>query len=257
MVHVAGAGPEKGTEMTVATLESIARDLNNSVFSVLGYAFDGDSCFERSHDGFQSTWEDQLSSGSFDAFFGMKMVMLLVISDPLHILKRVRYRLLSADLRIGVDNDEREFTTSALQSVANVPHVVLDNSRIIKMLDSLPLHLFSEKLILAVFKACAGQEFSSCFPGLSLFRLSHALVSLRSPDTVCLRPLFGCFTSIRNCCRHDNYHVTRKKDSSSSMCYALYPPANSRSPQHFIQHYCHCAKLGRHDSSEPNWKQHA
>jgi hypothetical protein len=85
------------------------------------------------------------------------MVIPLVISDPLHILKRIRYCLLSANFRIGVDNDELEFTTSALQSVANAPHVVFDNSRITKMRDSLPLHLFSEKPILAVFKECTGQ----------------------------------------------------------------------------------------------------
>jgi hypothetical protein len=75
--------------MTVATMESIARDFNHSVFRVLGYAFDGDCCFGRLHDGFQSVWEEQLSSGSFDAFFGTKTVMPLVISDPLHILKRI------------------------------------------------------------------------------------------------------------------------------------------------------------------------
>jgi hypothetical protein len=47
----------KGTKMTVANLESIARDLNNLVLSVLGYAFDGDSCFGRLRDGFQNAWE--------------------------------------------------------------------------------------------------------------------------------------------------------------------------------------------------------
>jgi hypothetical protein len=88
-VHVAAAISGKGTEITVATRESIARDFNNSVFSVLGYAFDGDSCFGRLHDGFQSAWEEQLSSGPFGAFLGTKMVMPLVISDPLHILKRI------------------------------------------------------------------------------------------------------------------------------------------------------------------------
>jgi hypothetical protein len=68
--------------MTIATLESIARDLNNSAFGVLGYAFDGDSCFGRLHDRFQSAWEEQLSSASLDAFFWTKMVIPFVMSDP-------------------------------------------------------------------------------------------------------------------------------------------------------------------------------
>jgi hypothetical protein len=77
-------------------------------------------------------------------FFERQMILPVVISDPLHLLKRIRYRLLSADFRIGVNGHERDFAISAIQIMAQIPQVIFDNSRMTKMHDSLPLHLFSK-----------------------------------------------------------------------------------------------------------------
>jgi hypothetical protein len=125
------------------TLETIAAQLRNAGFTVLGCAFNGDSCFNSLHDGFQNAWEEKLSSGSLN-FFETQMMLSVVMSDPLHLLKRIRYRLLSADFRINVNGDERDFAISAIQTIAQIPQVVFNNSRMTKMHDSLPLHLFSK-----------------------------------------------------------------------------------------------------------------
>jgi hypothetical protein len=43
----------KRYESTIVALEAIATQLRESLFTVRGYAFDGDSCVNRLHDGFQ------------------------------------------------------------------------------------------------------------------------------------------------------------------------------------------------------------
>jgi hypothetical protein len=64
LAHATAAISGKGNEGTVVTLEAIAAKLMNAGFTVLGYAFDGDSCFNSLHDGFQNAWDGKLSSGT-------------------------------------------------------------------------------------------------------------------------------------------------------------------------------------------------
>jgi hypothetical protein len=142
---------EKGNESTATIREIIAEKLRETPFSLSEYAFDGESCFNSLHDGFPNAWEEQLSSGELSSLFGRRMVIPLVISDPLYLLKRIRYRLLLADFRISVNRDE------GVSNLNDPSHCTsssscFDNSRIIKMHNSLPLHLFSRQRILATFK---------------------------------------------------------------------------------------------------------
>jgi hypothetical protein len=109
LVHATAAINGKGNESTVVDSEAIATQLRENLFTVLGYAFDGESCFNRLPDGFQDVWEGQLSYGPLDSFSGTQLLIPVVISDPLHISGRIRYRLLSSDFRIGVNKDLRAF----------------------------------------------------------------------------------------------------------------------------------------------------
>jgi hypothetical protein len=107
LVHTTAAIDEKGNEGTIVALEAIATQLRKSLFTVLGYTIDGNSCFNCLHDGFQDAWEGKLSSGPLNSFFETQMLIPVVVSDPLHLLKRIQYRLLSSDFRIGVNEDLR------------------------------------------------------------------------------------------------------------------------------------------------------
>jgi hypothetical protein len=109
LLHATAAIHGKSNKSTIVALQAIATQLRESLFSVLGSAFDGDSCFNRLHDGFQDAWEGQLSSGPLDSFFTTQMRIPVVVSVPLHLLKRILYRLLSSDFRIGVNEDLRAF----------------------------------------------------------------------------------------------------------------------------------------------------
>jgi hypothetical protein len=54
LVHATAAISGKENEGTVVMLEAIAEKLRNASFTVLGYAFDSDSCFNSLHNGFQN-----------------------------------------------------------------------------------------------------------------------------------------------------------------------------------------------------------
>jgi hypothetical protein len=121
LIYATAATNRKGNERIIIALQASATQLRESLFSVLGYAFNGGSCFNRLHDGFQDTWEEQLSSGPLDSFFGTQMLIPVVVSDSLHLFKRIRYRLLSSDFRIGVKEDLRPFLILSIQMTAQVP----------------------------------------------------------------------------------------------------------------------------------------
>jgi hypothetical protein len=50
--HATTAIHGKGNESTIIALGAIATQLRQSLFTVFGYAFDGDSCLNRLHDDF-------------------------------------------------------------------------------------------------------------------------------------------------------------------------------------------------------------
>jgi hypothetical protein len=61
----------------------------------------------------------------------------LIITGPLHILKRIRSHFLSGPSRIGVGHDQTEFCIDDVRDISPLPPIVFDNSRITKTHDSL------------------------------------------------------------------------------------------------------------------------
>jgi hypothetical protein len=98
-----------------------------------------------------------------------------IVSDPLHFLGRIRYRLLSSDFTIGVNENLKAFSRFYFQMAAQVPPVVFDNARITKMHNSLPVQLFSRQPIVAAFEGCQGEEFFCFIPLVSDGGWAHSL----------------------------------------------------------------------------------
>jgi hypothetical protein len=84
LVHATAASNGKGNESIIVALEAIATQLRESLFIVLGYAFDGNSCFNPLYDGLQNAWQGRLSSGPLDSFFGTQMLIPVVVFDQLY-----------------------------------------------------------------------------------------------------------------------------------------------------------------------------
>jgi hypothetical protein len=78
-------------------------------------------------------------NGNFSTFH----IQGAAIVDPLHILKRFRYRLLKTTLHNGFSVQDPIVNFSCYIKELNIPTVVFDDSGFTKMNDALPLHLFT------------------------------------------------------------------------------------------------------------------
>jgi hypothetical protein len=130
----------------VGKLEEIAEILHLKRFRIIGYACDGDSCPHRLHSELQQRWNIETSEEATPNVIFNTRARRLIITDPLHILKRIRYRygFLSGPFRIGVGHDQTEFCIDDVQDKLPLPPIVFNNSRITRMHDSLALELFSQ-----------------------------------------------------------------------------------------------------------------
>jgi hypothetical protein len=88
---------------------------------------------------------------------------LLVSSDPLHILKRIRYRLIAFDAESEADRPEL-FSLAHVRAHVQFQPVVYQNSKMTKMYNSLRLHLFSQWTTYALFAEACTPEFFVLFP---------------------------------------------------------------------------------------------
>ena len=123
----------------IRNLNIIAESLKTKGFKVVAFATDGDSGYRGYHPLMNATVSE------FQKLNGKTILEsnnIKYTNDPLHILKRARYKLLTHNFTFLNLND-RTFNFRPLVDLLNLPGVVFDNSRITKMQDSLPLKLFT------------------------------------------------------------------------------------------------------------------
>jgi hypothetical protein len=87
----------------------------------------------------------------FNQFVVSSPSFLLVVPDPLHLQKWIRYRLLSGEFRVAPTGSTHIFSITKIHTVAQLHPVVFDNSRITKLHEPLPLNLLSCDMVLSVF----------------------------------------------------------------------------------------------------------
>lgn len=129
IVHILPSKGGKGSPETLETLISVTKELEKCKIKVISYASDGDNYISKFHHqniiGHYSDLNFHLISDFSNP---------LIISDPLHLLKRVRYHF------IPYLHD-----TNFIQLILNLPSMVFRNDRASKMHDKLPLLLFQLK----------------------------------------------------------------------------------------------------------------
>jgi hypothetical protein len=69
----------------------------------------------------------------------------LAVTDSFYMLKRIRYRFLSGDLRVSAYEHIEIFTITKSKAEVKLHGIVFGHSRTTKMQDSLPLRLFLAK----------------------------------------------------------------------------------------------------------------
>jgi hypothetical protein len=132
----------KGKPETVQKLEQTKELLIQKGPDIVGYQFDGDSCYHRLHKEFKNIWRcksHQLPNRR--RLFDVPIPPQLVRSDVFDILKKIRHWFLC--LNADAERDSQGFFSfSHVRTHVQLQPVVYQNTKAIKMHDSLPLHLF-------------------------------------------------------------------------------------------------------------------
>ena len=144
IIHFSPSPQGKATNIQCETLETLRNKLKNHKMYVLGFAFDGDNCYDFYHDSFFSQYEGVAEHYTASIVEIAKRVFFRYISDPLHMLKRARYRLLKGvPLAIGFNRNSPIIDIYKIREELNLLPILINDSKITKMHDILPISLFS------------------------------------------------------------------------------------------------------------------
>jgi hypothetical protein len=108
VIHARPKINRKGTSEIVSLLFSLKRQLESEFhFDVCGSAFDGDSYFNTLHHGFHLGWMNAFQANpQVSPEISMRPV---VITDPLHLTKQIRYRWIHGTFPFGIGKQELLF----------------------------------------------------------------------------------------------------------------------------------------------------
>ena len=129
ILHIETSKSGKANISTLLMLKKLARILQSVNITVVSFASDGDNFASSSHD-----YNIKIHYNNFQYNLSPHKTEPLFLSDPLHILKRVRYHFIPL-----ITNQ------SQIRSILNLQAMVFRNDRASKMHDKLPLLLFQLK----------------------------------------------------------------------------------------------------------------
>jgi hypothetical protein len=166
-MHCIPAASGKGVAATVLLLYDVRSKLQSELrFAVLGLAFDSGHYYNSLHIDFERDWRERIIRNtsfrpigpgngnhtiiarSLAEFVFVISRNPLIILDPLHLLKRVRYRRVTAiTFCLASCAVKNGFNLDNVQRANIVSLLVFVNSPVSKMHDSFPLRLFSPRVL--------------------------------------------------------------------------------------------------------------
>ena len=142
----------KATGTQIDRLSDLARLLEEHGFPVEGFSFDGDTTYSKLHATFFDNYNRVVTQDtSFENF--SVLTGLSIVSDPLHLIKRARYRILSSKIHGGFENTtESVISVDSLRSQLDLPSAVWSNEKYTKMHDDIAVRLFSLETLASLFE---------------------------------------------------------------------------------------------------------
>lgn len=142
----------KASGHEIDRLAQITRQLQDKGLAVEGVAFDGDSTYQQLHRIFFDSYADTVASDIDFKNFSL-IAEQSVACDPLHLLKRARYRLLSSRVHANFENTTQgQINISLLMLQLNLPSVVFSNEKYTKMHDGVAVRLFSMETLTSLLQ---------------------------------------------------------------------------------------------------------
>ena len=151
IVHVLPTANGKANEATISILHQIREEVKKRRINIKSYAFDGDNAYLELH---KMYYESYIHSVLEKETINIKKTQVIrTVSDYLHLLKRLRYRLLNCIVHAGFDQESTPIILEDLQNILDyLPPVVWCNEPYTKMHDKLPLELFKIENFLKLFE---------------------------------------------------------------------------------------------------------
>ena len=143
VVHIHPSNTGKANQSEIFLLKKIAIELRKNNIIVMAYAADGDSGYKTLTN---STIERLVSERPYISFD-----QPLFSNDPLHLLKRARYRLLKHNL-VPLLKEQNSIENTGWRELLGEPEIVFSDQSLTKMKDDLPLRLFSFKNFMLLYE---------------------------------------------------------------------------------------------------------
>ena len=222
VIHIKPSVNGKAGEEIVDILKEIKRLAKNRNINIKSFAFDGDNAYKRLHEAYYESYIHKAIKTHSISFTHSRTFR--VVSDYLHIIKRLRYRLLSSLLHAGFDEESNIILVPELQEIlSHLPSTVWCNESFTKMHDKLPIALFQLDNLLKLIDSRHFAAAAYWFP------ISLSLTALSAPDIgfeyrfYLLQTAFWYLVFYKEV--WDNSHVTLKqrkyKESKDVMFYSL------------------------------------
>lgn len=129
IIHIYPTNGGKGKKVIIDILKNLTIALKKFNINTISYAADGDSIFSQLH---LKNIKNHIINNIF--YTSITSSSPLIISDPLHLLKRARYHLIP-----------QIYNKSQILSLLDLPSMVVRSDRASKMHDKLPLLFFQLK----------------------------------------------------------------------------------------------------------------
>ena len=157
VVHIQPSNSGKANNSQIILLKKISLLLEVENFTTLSFAADGDSGYKPLVNKTLFSYEYYQPRRPF-----LNIDDPLFTNDPLHLLKRARYRLLSHKL-VPVLKTDNFINSTKLQEILDEPQIVFHDAYITKMRDDLPIKLFSLSNFILLFEAFEDEGPASYF----------------------------------------------------------------------------------------------
>ena len=144
IVHMHPHKNGQANEEILNNIKSIKEKFNNTIFDIKYISCDGDSFYEHSFDtqfdAFINNYNEENPTQLFEL---IKELDLIWISDPLHLWKNGRTRLLFNQIVINPFDDSSSITVEKLDKILETGPILNDKSSIGKMRDGYATSLFT------------------------------------------------------------------------------------------------------------------
>lgn len=190
VIHIKETINGKANTEIIDLLYQISKISKNMNINIRAFSFDGDNAYSELNQQFYISYTKTLFERS--NIFNIHLNFKRISPDPLHLYKRLRYRLLSNRIHSGFSRKNPFIDLFRLRAVLkHLPSSVFNNTPISKMHDELPLSLFSVHSLKILY------EKKNLWHSHTFFQLHAQLFHLkmnlcqRNAGAFCLNAVFG------------------------------------------------------------------